>query len=1209
MSLGRFGATLHDEFSHSFRRPLFIMLALILALLAYGLSSGHVGISSGNSSVGGTKAWVTSEYAVTQTITYITLLFFAFFVAVAGGMTLLRDRENKVDALLHATPLTPGEYVWGRYVALVLAFSVLLLFYGVAAAFFNHVVPSALAKEVRGPFLPGNYLIPVVTMGVPFLVFFVGVSMLVGERTRNAVLVFLLPVAALLVCGFFLWEWSPSWLDPNVNRLLQVLDPSGYRWLNETALKVDRGVAYYNRQHVDYDALFLVNRGWLLLVGLGAVVLTRRSVSRAARGANGRKLRAGTAEDGVPTPSEGSLVEAPATVGVSALRMAGGSPRFWTSAWGIARSELRELVRQPGIYLFVPLILIQALGNALTAIGAFDTSVLLTPGTFAVGLANQLTLMVCLLLMFFTVESLERDRTTGMSPILYALPIRTGALLVGKWAANLVVVAAILAGGLAAGVIALAVQGTVPFAITPFVVVWGGILAPTFLGWMTFVTLLYALTGNRYGAYGPSLGALILTGYHGVAGNLTWLSNWGLWSALQWTDLGAFEASRGALIWNRILLLGLSVLFGIAAVRLFARRGSDAVRVLHRLAPGQLAATGLRLLPAAIVPLVAAVTLAFMVYGAVDGEAAKKEAKDYWAKNLKTWLTAPLPDIADVDVTLRIDPAKHWLASRGTLTLVNRHEAPLAAIPLTGGTHWDSLSWTLNGSPYEPEDRKRLYVFTPSRPLAQGDSVVIGWRWNGRFPAGATKSGGGLREFILPSGVVLTGFSPSFMPVVGFQEDVGETKENRTEPRAYPRDHWKGVTRAAFGATAWFPARVSITAPEAYTLNSAGVCTKNVVEGGWRTQVWETDHPIKLLNVICGRWNVREGEGTAIFYSPKHPYNIDEMSATLDAARRHYSEWFLPYPWKELKLSEFPGLATYAQGFGTNITFSENIGFLTKNDATSNATFLVTAHESAHQWWGNILTPAVGPGGDLLSEGMSHFSTMLLFEQVKGARARMEFAKAVEARYGDRRRPDDERPLYDIDGSRASDETVTYDRGGWVFWMLYDFLGHERALDGYRNFIRTWSVGPDHAALQDFVAAMRPFAADPAAYDAFVKQWFEDRAMPQYRLADAAKGKAGGGWTVTATVRNIGTGRMPVEVAATAGERWPKEEKRGAVVGAVGESRAAVAGYREARTVIELGAGASKRVTIRCDFEPARVVVDPDVRVLQLNRKQAVATL
>ena len=49
--------------------------------------------------------------------------------------------------------------------------------------------------------------------------------------------------------------------------------------------------------------------------------------------------------------------------------------------------------------------------------------------------------------------------------------------------------------------------------------------------------------------------------------------------------------------------------------------------------------------------------------------------------------------------------------------------------------------------------------------------------------------------------------------------------------------------------------------------------------------------------------------------------------------------------------------------------------------------------------------------------------------------------------------------------------------------------------------------------------------------------------------------------------------------------------------------------YRDARATVTLGAGESKTVTIRCGFDPEKIVVDPDVRILQLQRKQAVATL
>ena len=41
--------------------------------------------------------------------------------------------------------------------------------------------------------------------------------------------------------------------------------------------------------------------------------------------------------------------------------------------------------------------------------------------------------------------------------------------------------------------------------------------------------------------------------------------------------------------------------------------------------------------------------------------------------------------------------------------------------------------------------------------------------------------------------------------------------------------------------------------------------------------------------------------------------------------------------------------------------------------------------------------------------------------------------------------------------------------------------------------------------------------------------------------------------------------------------------------------------------MVVLGKGESKDVVITCPFEPEQVVVDPDAKVLQLRRKNAVA--
>ena len=1201
-SLSRARSVYGLELAYTLKRPLFWFLLFITLLLSWGMSTGDMQIASGDASVGGQRAWITSEFSIAFILTVMVCTTHGFFLSIASGTVVVRDDESRTGELLHSTQLRPGEYIWGKFLAVLSGFLLALLCHLLFMMVFNHVIPNAEAVEVRGPFGLANYLRPAVVFGLPMLIFIAGVSFWMGERFRRPLAVFLFPIAILLASIFFFWDWAPTWLDPRIDRVLMWLDPAGFRWLNQTWLKLDRGARFYNTTPIGLDMAFVLSRAAFTALGLLGVALAQRHLARSLRGERVSRAEREQVRHRAPrTLDPAVLAQARAEVypaPLAALGMRNEPIGFLGGALRIARTELRNLLAAPGLYLFAVLILMETLGNSLIQLGAFGTRLLITPGQLAVSTGGVLSFLLVFLLMFYTVESIERDLGSGSAPILYATPIPTASILFGKSLANSVVGVFMVVATFLGCVIALLIQGKVGLDLGPFLLVWGLLLVPTFLVWTSFILAVRAITGQRYATYAIGLAVVFFTGYKLIAGEVNWVGNWPLWGALDWSDMGGFQLDARALLLNRLMVLGLTVLFTVIAVKAFQRRQTDAIATLHRAAPRQIGRAALRLAPIALLPLVCGVSLWLAVQGGFQGEADEKKGRDYWKKNLATWLDAPQPALARVDLDLRFEPERRWFRNQGTYELINDREAPLARFALTGGRHWKDVKWTLNGKPYEPDDRAGLYVFTPPGPFPPGGRLRVGFQLEGTLPEGVTRNGGGTNEFILPAGVVLTSFSPSFTPVIGYVEEIGRKEdENDYEPRDYPPDFYQGKTDAGFGLNRSFPTRIRVTGPAEYTWNSVGTRTSEKVEKGLRTAVWESDRPVRFFNVVAGRWKERRGKGTVIYYHPEHAYNIDEMSAALDAARQHYSAWFHPFPWRELKLSEFPNLATYAQGFPTNITFSEGIGFLTKSDIKTDAVFVVTAHESAHQWWGNLLTPGKGPGGNILSEGMSHFSTMLLLDEVKGTRARMEFAKRIEERYGDERRVDVEKPLVWIEGSREGDTTVTYDKGGWVFWMLLEHMGRERALAGLRRFIVDWGDKPDHPVLQDFIASMRPFAPDPAAYDAFTKQWFHEVVVPQYELSGARKEKRAEGWEVVVKVKNAGTGRMPVQVAAARGERYTDEGK-------------AKPGYRDARTPpVVLGPGEEKEVRIACLFEPERVLVDPDVHVLQLRRKTAVAEL
>jgi hypothetical protein len=1186
------------EFSHSARRPLFWVQVLLLGFMTFMLSTGKAQIMSGDARVGGHKAWITSEFAVTQTLVMLISILYVFFVSVGAGMAIIRDDEQRVGELLHSTPLTPAEYVWGKYFAVLASFLALLAFHVGFAIVCNHLLPHGGTADYIGPFQADNYLRPMLVFAIPTLVLFTGACFAIGGLSRLPVLVFAFPIAVLVVDAFFLWDWSPIWLTLPMNRVLQFVDPTGLRWLKEAWLRVDHGVDFYNHARIGLDSLVIAQRFTVTALGLGCVAFFERRFAATLRGEKtpraARGAKAAVAPAATPVTTKAAPIAALATLGMTT-----GTPGALASMFEVMRAELYQLVRAPGLYLFVPLILIQTLLSDY-AVGAYDTPLLATPGGMATGMLNTLTLLVCMVILFYTTESLQRERGSGFGAIYFSTPLRTGAMLAGKALANTVLALAIVFACFLGGMILIAAQGRVPLDPLPFVIVWGLLLVPTYLVWTAFVSAVFAISSNRYTTYAVGLAAMVGSGWFQMRGKTNWVFNWDLWSATRWTDIATFQYDFLPLLLNRILWLGVAVLLTVITVRAFERRERDATASLLRMRPGAILRAFVSLTPFLLVPIVAGGLLGFQVSQGYEGAAAEKARLDYWRRNIQTFKDAPTPALAGVDLDVRLDPALHAVAVKGAYVVQNNGTAPMERFPVTVNPSWKKLAWTLDAKPCSTDSRAGLVIVRPARAIPPGGSMTLGFSYTGQHPDGVSRNGGFDMEFIEPASVVLAGFgSIAFVPQLGFfPDDAIEEDKNKSDPKEWADDWYKGETRAGLPmADRWYDVHMRVDVPADLQVNATGEKTGETVKAGRRITEWRTDHPVRIFNLVAGHWAVRTRDGVGVYYDPRHPYNVDEMLDALAGARRWYGEWFAPYPWKTLRLSEFAGWPTYAQAPPGNITFSENIGFLTRSKPDANAAFWIAAHESAHQWWPNIAMSADGPGTAVLSEGMAHFSTILLTGKVKGEQQRQAWCRAMEERYERSRRADSERPLTKLDGQMPGDNRIWYEKGGWALWMLHRFQGDERGFAAIREYIGTYRDSKDHPALEDYLAIQRKHAADSTAFDAFTKQWFFAVVVPHCLIEDATLEKDGSGWRTTATVRNVGTGAMPLDVAAVAGERFPAAGARGTEP------------WREARTVTTLAAGQSAKITLASAFQPEKLVLDPDVTVLMTERKKAEVTL
>jgi hypothetical protein len=97
----------------------------------------------------------------------------------------------------------------------------------------------------------------------------------------------------------------------------------------------------------------------------------------------------------------------------------------------------------------------------------------MTSGQHAVGAFNTLTLLICFLLLFFMVDALERERSTGILQIVYSTPHPTSALVLGKNLAMIVLAVLILAASFLAGSFVVALESQLAPQIGPYLIVRG----------------------------------------------------------------------------------------------------------------------------------------------------------------------------------------------------------------------------------------------------------------------------------------------------------------------------------------------------------------------------------------------------------------------------------------------------------------------------------------------------------------------------------------------------------------------------------------------------------------------------------------------------------------------------------------------------------------------------------------------------------------
>jgi aminopeptidase N len=180
--------------------------------------------------------------------------------------------------------------------------------------------------------------------------------------------------------------------------------------------------------------------------------------------------------------------------------------------------------------------------------------------------------------------------------------------------------------------------------------------------------------------------------------------------------------------------------------------------------------------------------------------------------------------------------------------------------------------------------------------------------------------------------------------------------------------------------------------------------------------------------------------------------------------------------------------------------------------------YYVTAHEVAHQWWGQQLVGANVRGAGMLHESLAQYSALMVMERELG-RQKMRGVLEYELDWYLRGRAGErgvEPPLALVERQ----DYVYYHKGALAMYALRDAVGEVRLNQALSRYLsRVAFQEPPYTTTAELLAEIRP--AVPAEWEHLVADLFERITMFNIKVAAA-----------TSTERADGTFLVRVELEA-----------------------------------------------------------------------------
>jgi hypothetical protein len=275
--------------------------------------------------------------------------------------------------------------------------------------------------------------------------------------------------------------------------------------------------------------------------------------------------------------------------------------------------------------------------------------------------------------------------------------------------------------------------------------------------------------------------------------------------------------------------------------------------------------------------------------------------------------------------------------------------------------------------------------------------------------------------------------------------------------------------------------------------------------------------------------------------APNPSGKLQALATSIAGAMEYFTSLFGPPPLRRLEVTPLPG--SLGQGFPgliylSTLSYLSSFGSITTALSEQRRIFfeeLLQPHETAHQWWGNLVYGA-GYHDEWITEGLANYSALLYLEKQHGGK---KVSDAVLATYRD------DLVVGDVDGTGPIVQgrrletslkpdawrAITYGKGTWIVHMLRARMGDVAFLKMMASLRKEFER--KELSTEQFrfhCAKFLPAGAPDNKLESFFDQWVYNTGIPQLKMTWSAKPGR-----VTGTISQSGVGEdfgvyVPIEI-------------------------------------------------------------------------------